>query len=832
MRSGFLALCGLLGLPSLLPGQGNMPPTIVAEPAGLSVYVGETATLTAEVDGTAPLAVQWFKNSLALSGATHPTLTLTAVAASDAGVYHLIATNAYGVAQTRPVGLHVSRRPQEITFIPPTTTVVAGSGVVLNATASSGLAVSYSLVSGSATISGNVLTGSAGSVTVRAAQAGNAAIAAAPTVDVTFTFVAGGLAPFITSPPLDQTIDAGGSVTLRATAIGHPAPTLRWSKAGATLPETTGPTLTLTDVTLADAGRYTVTATNVSGTHTASVTLTVRAAPAIAAGPASQTVFAGDRVTLAAAVTGFPAPTFQWRRNGSVVAGATAATLTLDPAVAADAGSYTLTATNALGTATSEPATLTVGTRDFAGVYFGRFTGGDGDFALLVRPDRSALLLGVLPGRQTGLAAGGLRVELAGGFTLATTTLTGARVTLRGALDDATGTVTGTIAELGVALSGSRSPATGPAAGLAGAYSLALVGSAAGRAQAIVAPDGQAFLLTATGATPEAVTGRLDATGRLTVTTPAQATLDLVFSGGNVSGTVRTPAGVTGPIAGVSEAFAGREHLANLSIRTATAPGAGTLITGFVITGTASKQVLIRAAGPALAAAPFNVAGVLADPSLQLFRGATPVGQNDDWGTPAASATAITAAATRAGAFPFRAGSADAALLSTLAPGSYSVVVSGGTGVVLAEIYEVLQNNEAPGSRRLVNVSARGAVAPGAPFVSGFVLSGPGPQRVLIRGLGPALAGAPFNVAGALPNPQLTLFRGPTAVKANDDWFRDPDAAVIRDATLRAGAFALGASSLDAALLLYLEPGAYTAQVTGPANATGLVLLEVYEATL
>jgi len=254
-----------------------------------------------------------------------------------------------------------------------------------------------------------------------------------------------------------------------------------------------------------------------------------------------------------------------------------------------------------------------------------------------------------------------------------------------------------------------------------------------------------------------------------------------------------------------------------------------------VIAGTASKQVLIRAAGPALAAAPFNVAGALADPTLQVLRGATQVGQNDNWGTPAANATTVAAAATRAGAFPFRAGSDDAALVATLTPGAYSVVVGGGTGTVLAEIYEVLQNNETPGSRRLVNVSARGSVAPGTPFIAGFVIGGPGPQRVLVRGVGPTLAGAPFNVAGTLSNPQLTLLRGTATVKANDDWFRDPEAATIREAAARAGAFALGASSADAAMLLHLEPGAYTAQVSGPANAnaangSGIVLLEVYEA--
>lgn len=835
MRSGFLALCGLLALPALLLGQGALPPVIVTEPVGFTAYIGEPATLTAVVNGTDPISLQWYKNSVAIGGATNSTLTLPSVVDADAGIYMLVATNAFGTAQTQIVGIFVTKRPQTIAFTPATTTVVAGSGVTLNATASSGLPVTYTLVSGAATLNGAILTGAGGTVTVRAAQAGNTTIAAAASVDVTFNFVSGSLSPFITSPPADQTVTAGASVTFRGSAIGSPAPTYQWQKDGAPLPGATSPTLTLPTTTLADAGRYTLTATNASGTSTASATLTVRAAPVITVAPASQAVFAGERVAFAVEVTGFPAPTYQWRRNGSVVTGATAATLTLGSALATDAGSYTVTVTNALGTATSEPATLVVTTRDFSGVYFGRFAGSsEGDFALLVRPDRSAVFLGTLPARATGVAVTNLRIDLAGGFSLGTTTLTGSPVTLRGTLDETTGAATGTLAELGTTFSGQRSAATGAAAALAGYYPVALIGSAAGRGHAIVAPDGQTLVLTAAGTTPDAARGALDASGRLTATTGMQAALEVVFANGTVGGTVRTPAGATGTLAGVSETLSGREHLANLSIRTSTGPGAATLITGFVVAGTTSKQVLIRAAGPALAAAPFNVAGTLADPTIQVFRGTTAVGQNDDWGTPAANAATITAAATRAGAFPFRAGSGDAALLSTLTPGSYTVVVAGGTGTVLAEVYEVLQNNEAPGARRLVNVSARGTVTPATPFIAGFVISGPGPQRVLIRGIGPTLAGAPFNVPGTLPNPQLTLFRGTTVVKTNDDWFRDPEAALIREATVRSGGFALGAASLDAAMLLYLEPGAYTAQVSPPANAnaansSGTVLLEVYE---
>jgi hypothetical protein len=234
-----------------------------------------------------------------------------------------------------------------------------------------------------------------------------------------------------------------------------------------------------------------------------------------------------------------------------------------------------------------------------------------------------------------------------------------------------------------------------------------------------------------------------------------------------------------------------------------------------------------------IAAAPFNVAGALDDPALSLFRGSTVIAQNDNWSAPAASAAAITAAAAQVNAFAFRAGSADAALLTTLAPGNYTVQIAAGaasrdgTGVALVEIYEVIATGETAGTRRLANLSARGPVAPAAPLIAGFVINGTAPQRVLLRAIGPTLGA--FNVPGALANPILTLFRGSTVLKSNDDWFRDADAALIRDAALKSGAFALGATSLDASMVLYLEPGAYTAQVSATGNTSGTALVEVYE---
>jgi hypothetical protein len=832
MRPGLFTLCGLLLLPNWLPGQSTSAPTIVTQPTPTSVYVGDSATLSTSVDGTPPIAFQWYKNFVAITGATNTAYTVVSAAAADTAVYYLVATNAHGSAQSFTVLLSVLKRAQTITFNPATTTTVAGSRITLNATASSGLPVSYGLVSGAASLSGNFLVGSGGNVVVRAIQSGNATFEAAEPVEHTFSFIAGGLSPFLVSPPADQTVNAGSSVTFQGAAIGTPAPTYQWQKDGVDLPGATGAALSLTGTTLDYSGRYTLVATNLLGSASASATLTVRAAPVIVAPPASQQLFAGERAAFAVSVIGFPAPTYQWRKNGATIAGATNSTFTLTSATSADAGRYEVVATNLLGSATSPPATLTVTTRDFSGAYFGQLAGG-GAFGLYVRRDRTAVFLAHISNPSIAIMVNST-VELSGNFSVTGRSL-GAEsrpFTLRGTITDTADTVAGTISELGIAFSGSRHASASPVSA-AGYYQGAMVNSASGRAEAIVGPSGESWILLVNATTVDSAQGTLGSGGRLTSATAAQAALDLQFDDGTMRGTLR--AGTeTSTVAGAIDGVAGSEHLVNLSIRAITSPGAATLITGFVVTGTNPKQVLIRASGPTLAQVPFNVPNVLADPALQVFRGSTPVAQNDDWGTPAANVTALTAAATRAGAFPFRAGSADAALLTTLTPGAYSVAISGGTGTTLAEVYEVLQPNESPGTRRLANLSARGLVTPTAAFVAGFVISGSAPQRVLIRGIGPSLGAPPFNLAGALPNPQLTLFRGPTAVKSNDDWFRDPEAALLRDAAQRAGAFALGASSLDAAMLIYLEPGSYTVQVSGPPNAnapgaTGLALIEVYE---
>ncbi len=815
------------------------PPTFALQPVDTSGNIGFPIALHASVTGAPAPLLQWRRYGIDLPGATDATFTLATPTLEDTGLYQLIATNVAGTATSVPVALTITKRPQTISFAAPATAFPPGTAITLPVTASSNLPVTLTLVSGPASLTGNVITGAGGTVVVRATQPGNAFFDAAEPVERTFSFVAGGLTPFITLPPADQTIVTGGNATFRATAIGTPPPTYQWQKDGVDIASATTSTLTLTAVTVADTARYTLVATNSAGNSNASATLTVHAAPAIISSPGNQTVLAGAPAKLSVVATGVPAPTYQWRQDGTAIAGATTATLTFASTLSSHAGRYDVIVTNPLGIATSSAAELTVNTRNFSGTYFGQFSAPPtsdtpaGNFALRVRDDQTGVFLGHLPGAGAGLVTLNFAIDLRGAFSVRTTSIgaTPRTLTLSGTIDEVTGSVEGMIGELGARFEGMQQTETGPEAAGADFYAFAAPGTADGRGFLILGDRGHAFVLLTSGALVDSGNGSISTDGRLELQTEAGTLVALGFSHGAVNGTVRTAGGATGTIAGARAALVGREHLANLSVR-GTNSTAAPLITGFVITGTASKQVLIRAAGPALAGAPFNVAGVLADPSIQIFRGNTGMAQNNNWGTPAANVAPVTAATTRAGAFPFRAGSADAALLTTLAPGAYTVVVGGGNGATLAEIYEVLQPNETAGARRLANLSARGLVAPGAPLIAGLVIGGTAPQRVLIRGIGPTLGAAPFNLTGALANPQLTLYRGTTALRTNDDWFRDAEAAaLIRTAATRVAAFALGAQSLDAALLLYLEPGAYTVQVSGPTNTagTGIALVEVYE---
>lgn len=274
-------------------------------------------------------------------------------------------------------------------------------------------------------------------------------------------------------------------------------------------------------------------------------------------------------------------------------------------------------------------------------------------------------------------------------------------------------------------------------------------------------------------------------------------------------------------------------RLVNISARAQVGTGGNIIFAGFVVGPSGNSgtlPVLVRASGPAIAAAPFSVPGTLADPQLQLFSGPTLTETNNGWG----GDVGITATASAVGAFTWgSASSHDSAFDLALVPGAYTAQVAGqagDTGDALVEVYDATPSGTyTPAMPRLVNLAARVNVGTGGnALFAGFVINGSTSLTVLIRASGPAIAVAPFSVPGTLPDPQLTLQnQASTVLASNVSWGGDP---VISSVSADVGAFGWNdPTSHDSALLVTLPPGAYTAAVVGTSGDTGVAIVEVYE---
>lgn len=268
----------------------------------------------------------------------------------------------------------------------------------------------------------------------------------------------------------------------------------------------------------------------------------------------------------------------------------------------------------------------------------------------------------------------------------------------------------------------------------------------------------------------------------------------------------------------------GTSRFVNNSSRARVGTGDNVLIAGLVIGGDRPQQVLVRAAGPALQDR--GVGDSLSVPILQLIRADGAImGVNVGW-TTSASPARLAEAAEQVGAFSFSDDNADSAILITLDPGGYTAIVSGAeasTGVALVEVYAV-DGEES----HLVNLSTRAQVGTGDDIlIAGFVVAGDAPQRVLVRGIGPALG--VMDVFGALEQPVVKVLRGTAVLATNQGWTTADNAAEIAAAAAEVGAFPLDASLADSSLLLTLNPGLYTVHVVGADNTTGVALAEIYQ---
>jgi hypothetical protein len=338
---------------------------------------------------------------------------------------------------------------------------------------------------------------------------------------------------------------------------------------------------------------------------------------------------------------------------------------------------------------------------------------------------------------------------------------------------------------------------------------------------AIVGGDGSITIYSATGNNREAGSDLLTATGGFSFQSSG---------GGRITGTATPSAGiVSGNVTGaVSGSFLIRQQvgrLVNISTRSVAGAGERTLVAGFVIRGTGLKPLLIRGVGPTLAN--FGVSNPLPDPVLNVISSSGALmATNNDWG----NSSVLANAAAQLGAFALNASSRDAAVQTALAPGTYSAVIGAGsaTGNALIELYDA--DGAGGGTARITNISTRALVSAGDPLVAGFVIAGDQRKKLLIRAVGPTLND--FNITGTLPDPKLEILTGTSVITSNNDWSTNSDLAAFTATSGSVGAFPLRPNSRDAALVVQLNPGAYTVQVTGVGTPTGVVLVEIYDADL
>jgi len=350
----------------------NVPPAVTAQPANQTVAAGQTATFSVNATGTAPLGYQWRKNGANISGATASAYTTPATSASDNGaLFSVVISNVAGSVTSNNATLTVNV-PPSITAQPSSVSITAGQTASFSVTATGTAPLSYQWKKNGTSISGAT---SASYTTPAETTADNGAqftvvvsnsVGSVTSNAATLTVNPAPVAPSITTQPSSATITAGQTATFSVTATGTAPLSYQWQKNAVAISGATASSYTTPTETTADSGaQFTVVVSNSVGSVTSNAaTLTVNpapVAPSITTQPSSVTITAGQTATFSVTATGTAPLSYQWKKNGTSISGATSASYTTPAETTSDNGAqFTVVVSNSAGSATSNAATLTV----------------------------------------------------------------------------------------------------------------------------------------------------------------------------------------------------------------------------------------------------------------------------------------------------------------------------------------------------------------------------------------------------------------------------------------------------------------------------------------
>jgi hypothetical protein len=340
------------------------PPTIVIQPVSKDVLSDGVLNLAVTAQGSAVLSYQWFRNGSPISGATTETFSVSGVTSANSGEYTVRVSNLVGSVTSQAATLRVL--PHIVILAQPASTnLQIGAQLALAVQASGPSPLSYQWFLGTLALSGatnstfqiaGVSSNHAGIYTVQISSSLET-ITSAPAQVVVAQMP---LPPAIVSHPQSAQLVLGASLSLSVSATGTDL-TYQWLKNDVAIPGAVNPAYSLSSFTSSDQGSYRVRVSNSLNSVTSNpAVISLVVPPSITVPPANTNLATGGTILLEVTASGTQPFTFAWFKNGSLLSGATNASLAIASATTNHSGSYQARVSNAANTAMSAPATVSV----------------------------------------------------------------------------------------------------------------------------------------------------------------------------------------------------------------------------------------------------------------------------------------------------------------------------------------------------------------------------------------------------------------------------------------------------------------------------------------